>query len=103
MDVSASALELPMRRSLSYTDAVKMLGGGDSAVIKFFDRISAVGLLAVPGINLVGACRELSLIHISSPRDMASATSWRQATPGRRRRRQRMASMEVSGCCSFRR
>jgi len=60
MDVSASALELPMRRSLSYTDAVKMLGGGDSAVIKFFDRISAVGLLAVPGINLVGACREIA-------------------------------------------
>jgi hypothetical protein len=48
-----------MRRSLSYADAVKMLGGGDIALVQVLDRFSAVGLLAVPGINLVAACREL--------------------------------------------
>lgn len=49
-----------MRRSLSYADAVRMLGGGDSALIKALDRISAVGVLAVPGFNLAGTCREVA-------------------------------------------
>ena len=47
-----------MRRSLSYADAVKMLGGGEIALVKVLDRFSAVGLL-VPGIDLIAACKEL--------------------------------------------
>jgi hypothetical protein len=50
-------LGLGMRRSLSYVDAVKMLGGGENALVKVLDRVSAVGLLAVPGFNLAGTCR----------------------------------------------
>jgi hypothetical protein len=48
-----------MRRSLSYADAVRMLGGGDSQLVKTLDRISALGVVSVPGINLVGTCREI--------------------------------------------
>ena len=48
-----------MRRSLSYADAVRMLGGGEIALVKVLDRFSAVGLLVLPGIDLVAACREL--------------------------------------------
>jgi hypothetical protein len=48
-----------MRRSLSYADAVKMLGGGEIPLVKVLDRFSALGLLAVPGIDLVAVCREL--------------------------------------------
>jgi hypothetical protein len=48
-----------MRRSLSYADAARMLGGGDVALVKLLDRLSAFGLLAVPGIDLIAACREL--------------------------------------------
>jgi len=48
-----------MRRSLSYADAAKMLGGGDVALVKLLDRLSAFGLLSVPGIDLIAACREL--------------------------------------------
>ena len=48
-----------MRRSLSYADAARMLGGGESALLKVLDRVSAVGLLAVPGVNLVGTCKEI--------------------------------------------
>lgn len=47
-----------MRRSLSYADAVKMLGGGEIALVKVLDRFSAVGLL-VPGIDLIAASKEL--------------------------------------------
>ena len=47
-----------MRRSLSYADAVKMLGGGEIALVKLLDRFSAVGLL-VPGIDLIAASKEL--------------------------------------------
>ncbi len=39
----------------------------------------------------------------SSPRDAAPAASWRQATSDSRRRRQRIASIEVLDCCSLRR
>jgi len=48
-----------MRRSLSYADAVKMLGGRETALVRVLDRFSAVGLLAVPGLDLVAACREI--------------------------------------------
>jgi hypothetical protein len=48
-----------MRRSLSYADAVRMLGGGESSLVEFLDRFSATGLLAVPGINVVGTCKEI--------------------------------------------
>src|ERR1019366_8181913 len=48
-----------MRRSLSYADAVKMLGGSETALVRVLDRFSAVGLLAVPGLDLVAACREI--------------------------------------------
>ena len=48
-----------MRRSLSYADAVKMLGGGENALVKVLDRVSAAGLLALPGFNLVSTCREV--------------------------------------------
>jgi len=49
-----------MRRSLSYADAVRLLGGGDSQLVKTLDRISALGVLSVPGINLAGICREIA-------------------------------------------
>jgi hypothetical protein len=45
-----------MRRSLSYVDAVKMLGGTENPLVKVLDRISATGLVAVPGFDL-GAAR----------------------------------------------
>jgi hypothetical protein len=48
-----------MRRALSYADAAKLLGGGDAAVVRLLDRLSAFGLLSVPGIDLIAACREL--------------------------------------------
>jgi hypothetical protein len=48
-----------MRRSLSYADAVRLLGGGDSQFVKTLDRISALGVLSVPGINLIATCREI--------------------------------------------
>jgi hypothetical protein len=51
-----------MRRSLSYADAVRLLGGGDSQLVKTLDRISALGVLSVPGINLVSTCREIARI-----------------------------------------
>jgi len=51
-----------MRRSLSYADAVRLLGGGDSQLVKTLDRISALGVLSVPGINLVSMCREIARI-----------------------------------------
>jgi hypothetical protein len=59
MEARAGTRELPMRRSLSYADAAKMLGGGDVALVKLLDRLSAFGLFSVPGIDLVAACREL--------------------------------------------
>src|ERR1700678_1168169 len=48
-----------MRRSLSYADAVRMLGGGEIALVKILDRFSAAGLLVLPGIDVIAACREL--------------------------------------------
>src|SRR5215472_4847964 len=51
-----------MRRSLSYADAVRMLGGSNNALVKTLDRISALGVLAVPGFNLIGTCREIAKI-----------------------------------------
>ncbi len=47
-----------MRRSLSYADAVKMLGGGEIALVKVLDRFSAVDRL-MPGIDLIEATKEL--------------------------------------------
>ena len=47
-----------MRRSLSYADAVKMLGGGEIALVKVLDQFSAVDRL-LPGIDLIGASKEL--------------------------------------------
>ncbi len=47
-----------MHRSLSYADAVKMLGGGEIALVKVLDRFSAVDRL-MPGIDLIAATREL--------------------------------------------
>jgi hypothetical protein len=51
-------LGVRMRRSLSYADAVKMLGGGEIAMVRVLDRFSAVGPL-VPGIDLIAGCKEL--------------------------------------------
>jgi hypothetical protein len=51
-----------MRRSLSYAEAVRMLGGGESQLVKTLDRISTLGVLSVPGINLIGICREIARI-----------------------------------------
>ena len=48
-----------MRRSLSYADAVKMLGGGEIALVKILDRVSAVDRL-LPGIDLIGASKPRS-------------------------------------------
>jgi hypothetical protein len=36
-----------------------MLGGGEVPLVKFLDRFSAFGLLAMPGIDLIAASREL--------------------------------------------
>jgi hypothetical protein len=47
-----------MRRSLSYADAVRTLGGTESVLAEFLDRVSAVGLLTVGGINFAAVCRE---------------------------------------------
>jgi hypothetical protein len=47
-----------MHRSLSYADAVKMLGGGEVALVKVLDRFSAVDRL-MPGIDLIAATRQL--------------------------------------------
>src|ERR1700748_1504789 len=49
-----------MRSPLRYADAAKLLGGGDAAVVRLLDRLSAFGLLSVPGIDLIAACRELA-------------------------------------------
>jgi hypothetical protein len=48
-----------MYRSLSYADAVRMLGGGDLPLVKILDRFSSAGVLTFPGIDLAAACREL--------------------------------------------
>ena len=48
-----------MRRSLSYADAARMLGGRESPVIKLLERISVTGGLLIPGINLINVCREI--------------------------------------------
>jgi hypothetical protein len=47
-----------MRRSLNYADAVRILDGGEGALVEFLDRVAAVGLLTVGGISLAAACRE---------------------------------------------
>ena len=47
-----------MHRSLSYADAVKMLGGDEIALVKMLDRFSVVDRL-MPGIDLIGASKEL--------------------------------------------
>ncbi len=48
-----------MRRSLSYADAARMLGGGESTVVKILDRLSGAGGLLIPGVNLVAICKEI--------------------------------------------
>ncbi len=48
-----------MRRALSYTDALRILGGGDSPLLTFLDRASAVGLLAAGGFNFMEARAQL--------------------------------------------
>ena len=47
-----------MRRSLSYVDAARMLGGGENAVVRALDRISGAGL-NVAGFDIAGICREI--------------------------------------------
>lgn len=48
-----------MRRSLSYVDAARILGGGDNPAVKVLDRISTAGLLTVAGLDIAGTCREI--------------------------------------------
>jgi hypothetical protein len=48
-----------MRRSLTYADAVRILGGGESAVIKGLDTASTVGLIALGGFNFFEVRQEL--------------------------------------------
>jgi hypothetical protein len=48
-----------MRRSLSYADAVRMLGTGESPVVKLLERVSVTGGMLIPGINLIGVCKEI--------------------------------------------
>jgi len=48
-----------MRRSLSYADAARMLGGGESPVVKALERASVTGGLLIPGINLISVCKEI--------------------------------------------
>jgi hypothetical protein len=47
-----------VRRSLSYADAVRILGGDESRLAGFLDRLSAAGLLTVSGINFAVVCHE---------------------------------------------
>ncbi|MFD7656772.1 NACHT domain-containing protein [Actinosynnema sp. NPDC059797] len=47
-----------MRRSFSYADAVKLLGG-DTALVKFLDHASAGAVLAAGGIDLLDARTEV--------------------------------------------
>ncbi|MEU4444103.1 ATP-binding protein [Actinosynnema sp. NPDC050801] len=47
-----------MRRSLSYGDAVKLLGG-DTGLVKFLDHASAAGVVATGGIDLLDARTEV--------------------------------------------
>jgi hypothetical protein len=58
-DGSLVAVELMMRRSLSYADAAKMLGGSESRVVKILERASVTGGPLIPGINLIGVCKEI--------------------------------------------
>jgi hypothetical protein len=53
------AMELTMRRSLSYADAARMLGRSDSPVVKFLNRVAVAGGLLIPGINLISICKEI--------------------------------------------
>ena len=48
-----------MRRSLSYADAARLLGGGESAIVKTLERLSAPVGLVLPGVNLVAICKEI--------------------------------------------
>lgn len=48
-----------MRRSLSYVDAVRILGGGEHRLVKFLDRASTAGLLAAGGFNFFEARHEI--------------------------------------------
>jgi hypothetical protein len=54
-----AVVELTMRRSLSYADAVRLLGRGESPVVRFLDRIAVTGDLLIPGINLISVCKEI--------------------------------------------
>ena len=48
-----------MRRSLSYADAARLLGGGESAIVKTLERLSAPVGLVLPGVNLIAICKEI--------------------------------------------
>jgi hypothetical protein len=54
-----AVVELTMRRSLSYADAVRLLGRSESPVVKFLDRLAVTGGLLIPGINLISVCKEI--------------------------------------------
>ena len=47
-----------MRRSFSYRDAVKLLGG-DTGLVKLLDHASAAAVLATGGIDLLDARTEV--------------------------------------------
>lgn len=48
-----------MRRSLSYVDAVRILGAEENKLVRFLDQASAAGLLAVGGFNFFEARQEI--------------------------------------------
>ena len=48
-----------MRRSLSYADAVRLLGRSESPVVRFLNRVAVTGGLLIPGINLISICKEI--------------------------------------------
>ena len=60
-----------MRRSLTYADAVRILGGGESTLIKRLDTVSSVGLLAVGGFNFFEARGEIIKLGVELVRNLS--------------------------------